>query len=134
MRKVTDDLRPDCEANGIVLTVTLPEKLDVYAKKAALESVILNLILNAIEHSFCTHLSVSAVKRKGLCRLDIVDDGRGVTTDKDIFEPFVSGDPSENNSGLGLFLAKAAVESMHGSLTYERKDNFTVFSATLPLA
>ncbi len=134
VRKVTDDLRPDCEANGIVLTVTLPEKLDVYAKKAALESVILNLILNAIEHSFCTHLSVSAVKRKGLCRLDIVDDGRGVTTDKDIFEPFVSGDPSENNSGLGLFLAKAAVESMHGSLTYERKDNFTVFSATLPLA
>ena len=131
---VTNDLRPDCEANGILLTVTLPEKLNVYAKKVALESVILNLVLNAIEHSFCTHLSVNATKRKGEARLNIIDDGQGITTEKDIFEPFVSGDASENNSGLGLFLAKTAVESMHGQLTYERKDNLTIFSATLPLA
>ena len=134
VRRVTDDLRPDCEANGIILTVTLPEKLDVYAKRAALESVILNLVLNAIEHSFCTHLSVTAIKRKGMCRLDIVDDGQGITTDKNVFDPYVSGNPSENNSGLGLFLAKTAIESMHGKLTYERINNFTVFSATLPLA
>lgn len=134
VRRVTDDLRPDCEANGIILTVTLPEKLDVYAKRAALESVILNLVLNAIEHSFCTHLSVTAIKRKGMCRLDIVDDGQGITTDKNVFDPYVSGNPSENNSGLGLFLAKTAIESMHGKLTYERINNFTIFSATLPLA
>ena len=134
VRGVTDDLRPDCEANGIILTVTLPEKLNVYAKKAALESVIMNLVLNAIEHSFCTRLSVTATKRKGICRLDIIDDGQGITTDKNVFDPFVSGNPSENNSGLGLFLAKTAVDSMHGKLTYERNNNSTVFSATLPLA
>ena len=134
VRSVTDDLRPDCEANGIILTVSMPEKLNVYAKKAALRSVISNLVLNAIEHSFCTHLSVTASKSKGMCHLTIVDDGRGVTTDKNIFDPFVSGEPSESNSGLGLFLAKAAIESMHGELTYERRDNLTVFSATLPLA
>jgi len=69
-----------------------------------------------------------------MCRIDIADDGRGIMTDKNIFEPFVSGDPSEKNSGLGLFLAKSAVESMHGALTFERKDGVTVFSATLPLA
>ena len=131
---VTDDLRPDCEANGIILTVTLPETLNVYAKKFALESVITNLVLNAIEHSYCTNISVIAIKNKGFCRLDIIDDGRGITTDQNIFAPFVSGNPSENNSGLGLFLAKNAVESMHGTLTYKRKDNLTVFSATIPLA
>ena len=118
VRGVTDDLRHDCEANGIILPVTLPEKLNVYAKKLALESVIMNLVLNAIEHSFCTHLSVTSIKRKGMCRLDIVDDGQGITTDKNIFDPFVSDNLSENNSGLGLFLAKTAVESMHGKLTY----------------
>ena len=134
IRKVTDELRPDCEANGILLTVFVPDNLFVYAKKVALESVILNLVLNAIEHSFCARLTVTAMKRKGLCRVEIVDDGRGVITDKDIFEPFVSGDESENNSGLGLFLAKTAVESMHGKLTYERKGGLTIFSATLPLA
>lgn len=134
VKDVTDDLRPDCKANGIILTVTLPGKINVYAKKAALQSVILNLVLNAIEHSFCTNLTVTATKRKGECRLDIVDDGKGVTTDKNIFEPFVSGDSFENNSGLGLFLAKTAIESMHGKLTYERKGNLTIFSATLPLA
>lgn len=134
VNKVTDELRPDCEANGIVLVVTLPERLDVYAKKVALESVVLNLVLNAIEHSSCSRLEVSAVKRKDECLLSVVDDGTGVTTNKNIFEPYVSGDRSENNSGLGLFLAKTAVESMHGTLTYERKDNLTVFSATLPLA
>ena len=134
VQSVTDDLRPDCEANGIRLTVTLPEVLNVYAKKVALQSVILNLVLNAIEHAFCSHLTVTAVKRKGICRLDIIDDGQGITTEKDVFAPFVSGNPSENNSGLGLFLAKNAIETMHGELTYERKDHMTIFSATLPLA
>ncbi len=134
VQNVTADLRPDCEANGIILTVTAPETLNVYAKKIALESVIQNLVLNAIEHSYCSNLYVTAVKRKGICRLDIVDDGKGITTDKDVFAPFVSGNPSENNSGLGLFLAKNAIETMHGELTYERKDNLTIFSATLPLA
>ncbi len=131
---VTDDLRPDCEANGIILTVSVSDTLKVYAKKVALESVIQNLVLNAIEHSYCSHLSVSATKRKGFCRLEIVDDGRGITTDKDVFAPFVSGEPSESNSGLGLFLARNAIETMHGELTYARRDNLTVFSATLPLA
>ncbi len=134
VQSVTNDLRPDCEANGIVLTVVLPEILNVYAKKIALESVILNLVMNAIEHAFCSHLTVSAVKHKGVCRLDVIDDGKGITTDKNVFAPFVSGNPSENNSGLGLFLAKNAIKTMHGELTYERKDNFTIFSATLPLA
>lgn len=131
---VTNDLRPDCEANGIILTVTIPEILNIYAKKVALESVILNLVLNAIEHSFCSHLTVTAVKRRGMCRLDVIDDGQGITTDKDVFAPFVSDHFSENNSGLGLFLARNAIETMHGELTYERRDNLTIFSATLPLA
>ena len=134
MRRVTDELRPDCEANGILLTVTLPKELLVYAKKLALESVIINLVLNAIEHSYCTHLEVNVAKRKGVCRIDIVDDGRGVVADRDIFEPYVSGEASENNSGLGLFLARSSIESMHGELTYVRTDNKTIFSATLPLA
>ncbi len=134
VQNVTSDLRPDCEANGILLTVTLPETLNVYAKRVALQSVILNLIMNAIEHSFCTHLTVTAAKRRGMCRLDVIDDGQGITTDKNVFAPFVSGSPSENNSGLGLFLAKNAIETMHGELTYERRENLTVFSATLPLA
>lgn len=132
--KVTADLRPDCEANGIVLTVTAPDELDVYAKKVALESVILNLVLNAIEHSSCTRLDVVASKRKDECLISVIDNGTGITTDKNVFEPFVSATPSENNTGLGLFLAKSAIESMHGELTYERKDNATIFSATLPLA
>ena len=132
--KVTDDLRPDCEANGIILNVTLPDKLYVYAKEKALESVLLNLILNAIEHSYCTNLEVIVTKKKGICKIDIIDDGRGITIDKNIFDPFVSENATENNSGLGLFLAKTAVESMHGTLTYERKDSLTIFSATLPLA
>ncbi len=134
VQSVTDDLRPDCEANGIVLTVTVPETLNVYAKKVALESVIFNLVMNAIEHSFCSHLSVIAAKRKGFCRLDVIDDGQGVNTDKNVFAPFVSGSSSEGNSGLGLFLAKNAIETMHGQLTYERKSDLTIFTATLPLS
>ena len=132
--KVTDDLRPDCEANGIILNVTLPDKLYVYAKEKALESVIINLILNAIEHSYCSNLDVIVSKKKGICKIEIIDDGKGITIEKNIFEPFVSENTTENNTGLGLFLAKTAIESMHGTLTYERKNNLTIFLATLPLA
>ena len=112
----------------------MPERLDVYAKKVALQSVILNLILNAIEHSFCEHLYVSVTKRKGFCRLDVADDGHGVTLNDNIFAPYVTSVPSDSNSGLGLYLAKTAIEAMHGELTFERKNELTVFSATLPLA
>lgn len=133
-RRITDELRPDCEANGIILFVSLPEKADVYAKKVALESVITNIVLNAIEHSDCSKLLVNVVKVKDMCKINIVDNGKGIKEGMNIFEPFVSGENKGNNSGLGLFLAKAAVESMHGTLSFERKDGLTIFSATLPLA
>lgn len=69
-----------------------------------------------------------------MCKINIVDNGKGIKEGMNIFEPFVSGENKGNNSGLGLFLAKAAVESMHGTLSFERKDGLTIFSATLPLA
>lgn len=134
VHSAAEKMRPDCEANGIVLAVTTPETLNVYAKKNALESVIFNLILNAIDHSCCKNLFVTVAKRKAICKLEISDDGIGIATDKDVFQPFVSADPSENNLGLGLFLARESVQSMHGEIVWKRQNDITVFTVTLPLA
>lgn len=134
VRSVAEDLRPDCEANGIKLTVVAPARLNAYGKKNGLTSVILNLILNAIEHSGCKHLTVAAAKKKGWARIEVTDDGMGIKTDRDIFEPYISGESRKENSGLGLYLARTSVRSMGGELDYEEKPGRLTFTVKIPLS
>lgn len=134
VRAVCEEMRPDCEANNIVLTVSAPSSLNVFAKKDGLTSVIVNLILNAIEHSHCTHLFVSAYKRKELCYIDVTDNGTGIATEKDVFLPYLSGDAKEENSGLGLYLARTALRSMGGEIKFSQADGKLTFTVTLPIA
>lgn len=133
-RGVCDEMRPDCDANNILLTITAPATLNVYAKKQGLCRVLVNLILNSIEHSQCSRICVSVSKRKDVCRIEVADDGRGITTDKDIFKPYLSGSDNAENSGLGLYLALSAVRSMGGDLTYAQTDGVLTFTITVPLA
>ena len=79
-----------------------------------------NLVTNAQRHAVG---AVVVTVEDG--RLAVTDDGPGVPeADRQrIFEPFVSGDPSRSRElggvGLGLSLAKAAVERWGGRLEVE---------------
>lgn len=127
------DLKPDCEANGIHLKY-IPSKLSVFAKPVALNSVIQNLIFNALEHANCTHIVMSAKKDKNTCIIAISDDGKGIEEIQNLFNPYQTSYDTKENLGLGLYICKQHIQSMGGDLTYQRINDKSMFTITLPIA
>ena len=131
--RAREDFEPDCSANAIKLKV-IPCKITVFGKYNNLYSVISNIILNAIEHSACKNLTISAQKKKNACVIAISDDGKGLSSSRDIFYPYYSESAEKNNSGLGLYLSKCFMHSMNGDLSYVQENGLLTFLITLPLA
>ena len=131
--KIGENLGPDCNAYGIIFKI-MPCNISVYAKPKNLYSVINNIIMNAIEHSECKHIWLSAQKKKHTCYISISDDGKGVDENTDLFRPYYSGSKSEKNTGLGLYLSKNFMLSMNGDLTFRQENGKLTFTLSLPLA
>ncbi len=87
-----------------------------------LEELFSNLIENAIEHSNCSEIRLSAEESDGFCRIIVEDDGKGIPDDKKekVFNKgyTIGGSAS---SGLGMYLIKRIVESYEGEI--ELKDS-----------
>lgn len=130
---VYERLSPDCDANGIHLLVSFP-KIAVFAKKNILNSVLDNLVFNAIEHAKCSNITITAIKSSGLCKITVSDDGSGVENERDIFLPYRSENGDSENLGLGLYICRQHLISMGGDLTYSRENDKTVFTVVLNVA
>ncbi len=65
-------------------------------------------------------------------RIDIIDDGPGVPAEIEngIFYPMITG--RAEGTGLGLSIAQSLINSHGGLIEYERTDDKTIFSITLP--
>jgi signal transduction histidine kinase len=147
IRTVVDDalrcIGRDLSKEGIALEIDVSRSLVASIRPIALEQVVINLVLNAVEA-----IKPSAGKLRIAARvdpatqhviIDIDDTGRGIPThmiDR-IFEPFVSarsGD-SAKGTGLGLTICKRIVEEAGGSLAVlSRLGDGTTFTMRLPAA
>jgi two-component system nitrogen regulation sensor histidine kinase GlnL len=67
------------------------------------------------------------------CRLDIIDNGPGVSSEikERIFFPMISG--RSEGSGLGLTIAQTAVNGHQGIIECDSESGRTCFSIYLPL-
>jgi len=65
-------------------------------------------ISNAVQHSGCSHISVSIEKTNDTLRLSVEDDGKGVELDSEL-----------ETQGMGLRSIKTRVKSLNGSLNIE---------------
>lgn len=120
----------DCDANGIILKNTASAPVKAFVKQKGIESVVSNLIINAIEHANCTTVTISLKAVKNKIILSIADDGKGIDESLDVFRPYVSENDGETG-GLGLYICKNIIESMNGELTYETGPSGTTFHITL---
>jgi signal transduction histidine kinase len=110
-----------------------PPVLDAVQMARALD----NLVMNALRYASSPgHVMVRAqrvVSREcTLLRLEVIDDGPGVTSEarEHIFEPFVTGRP--DGSGLGLAVVRE-IASAHGGRAYLADDrDVTRFVIELP--
>lgn len=130
------------ESEDVPVQVTLQEGLTAQADPALLVSAIDNLVRNAVEAGAVardTGLRPSPWVRVTLAReaneavLRVEDNAGGVDTDLEprLWEPFATA--RAKGVGLGLPMARAAVESHGGHLTYTRLPDGSRFTLRLPL-
>jgi PAS domain S-box-containing protein len=121
---VLDDLRivitPSLQDKGIECAWRLdPELPLVWADGTNLMQVFLNLTTNSIrtlaEKTSDRRLTISAQSDGQRVTVEVLDNGGGVAEPSKLFHPFQTG---AQNTGLGLYLARAFARSFGGDLRY----------------
>ena len=130
-------LAPRFEASGVGADVRRPaEPVFVRVSAAAVKRAVLNVLLNATQHAGTGgRVAVEVVRDGQRARLDVRDTGPGIPkADRErIFEMFYTTRPQ--GTGLGLFLARTAVEQNGGTLAaIEPAGSGACFRLEFPLA
>lgn len=84
---------------------------------------ILNVLLNALEACDTGgHVRISSVVKKGVCRIDIEDDGPGLpeSVAEQVFDPYYTTKPG--GTGLGLSITRSIIEEHGGTIELASSD------------
>ena len=118
-RECVEMLMPRFEACGVAHEVrAAAQAVFILAAGAAVKRALLNVLLNATQHAGSGGRVVVEISLEGSrARLDVCDTGPGIPkADRErVFEMFYTTRPQ--GTGLGLFLARAAIEKNGGTLT-----------------
>lgn len=133
-------LRPMAEAKNLELTETIDEDLEVHADKDMLDTVIRNLVSNAIKFTSKGEVNISAHRRKKDTLFCISDTGKGISKEV-ILQLFNKsshytsyGTSGEKGTGLGLELCRDFVEKHHGKIWVESREGCgSKFYFTIPV-
>lgn len=125
---------------SITIKHLLPHNVIVFADKAMINTVLRNLIANAIKFTKPGgEINISAVKQHNEVIVSVSDTGVGMSQDKlgKIFQLDQScstlGTNKEKGTGLGLILCKEFVEKHGGKIWVESKEDIgSTFYFTLP--
>lgn len=106
----------------------------VCAHPLALEHVLVNLLVNAMESALSgVHIHIVGSRARGAkhVHLRVEDDGAGVPAHlrPRLFEPFFT--TKERGTGLGLSSSREAIRDLGGDLTFEPLEHGSAFVVTL---
>jgi signal transduction histidine kinase len=130
-------LEPRWEQARVKVALEIPEKgVVVQGYESAVRRALMNVITNAEQFSpEGGTVTVRIADLGAQARIEVLDEGLGVpeSQQKRIFDMFVTTRPG--GTGLGLFLAKTAVERCGGSISvHNRSEGGACFRIDLPLA
>jgi two-component system, OmpR family, sensor histidine kinase CssS len=116
------------------LILTLPDNpITILADDTLLSQTVMNITFNCLRYAkTAAHIALLEDEKNAVIR--ITDDGNGISPADlpHIFDRFYKG--NNGNFGLGLAIAKSAVEFMSGIIQADNDQNGAVFEITLPLA
>ncbi|MBB3180874.1 ATP-binding protein [Variovorax sp. Sphag1AA] len=133
----------DAEAKARAVDIEVdvqPKELSVMADAAAMESLLVNLMRNAIDamqDAPLRKLIVAARVQDGRVILTVSDTGPGIRADilPRLFEPFVTSKSAGVGLGLGLVISSQLVLAAGGSLrATNREAGGACFTVDLPIA
>lgn len=133
--EIVDRSIHDLGARSDVQTA-LESRLSIVADRHQLESVVTELLTNALTHG-AAPVGVSTADVDGNVEIRVIDHGKGlleVETDALIQEQHfeLRENTLRGTYGFGLIASRRAMEAMGGSLRYERTDGQTHLVASLP--
>jgi signal transduction histidine kinase len=116
----------------------MDERLEVVADPVRLRQILRNLLRNAALYGG-SKTTVRAAVEGSLVEIRVEDNGRGVTEEDaaQLFSRYARGSNAARSGvglGIGLHLSHNLAELMGGDLRYERRNGWTSFIVTLPLA
>lgn len=136
--ELASDTALDREQRGLHLRLEVDPGASCDADPRLLRSAVGNLLRNAIKFSReAGTVTVRARRFGGRVLLEVEDECGGIAPEKihRIFDPFVQAGADRSGFGLGLAIAKQAVEAHEGSLRVTNlPGKGCVFSLDLPLA
>lgn len=123
--------------SGIELEIQIDSNAKIICYPSFLSQVLLNLLNNAIDAldgSDTKRIEVRSYLETNWIYITVSDTGVGVSPEieKRIFDPFFTTKTLGKGTGLGLSISKGLVEVHEGQLTYERRDQKTIFLVRLP--
>ena len=127
---------PVCRAGSPIGVQLAPCSVRVDALR--FRQILRNLVSNAVKHGGPS-IGVFGRVVGDEYHVGVVDDGRGVPSaiEERLFERFVHDGREAllaGSVGLGLNIARSLAEALGGSLTYERRENVTMFTLAVPLS
>ena len=137
---VVDDANFEGSAKGVSVLFAAPQECIISAHVDTLLRAVENLIRNAIRYSPTqSAIDVNLTTTQGKAIITVADHGPGMPEDEieRMFDPFVRGknQATGNGFGLGLAIAKRAVERHGGTLSAaNRPEGGLMMTITLPLA
>ncbi len=144
LAEVAETLEPQASQKTLRMVTECPPELAVFADPKLFSRTYENLLHNAITYSYEHSVITTKVEMLSptTVRVTVIDYGAIVHDDEKerLFSRFYRGRDAQSlapstHSGLGLFIAKNAVESNGGVLALDySNDNGTAFSFTVPRA
>ncbi len=117
-RDVLADFSPTALDAGIELSLEQAEHdtVVVHGVEAAIRSALANLVGNALIHAHGAGRIVADLDRGSV---SISDDGAGISasSERQIIEPFQTGNPARKGAGLGLAIVQEIMAAHGGALT-----------------
>jgi signal transduction histidine kinase len=138
--RVIGTLHYQIEEKQAHITLNIPKDLHVPVIAPYLESILYNLITNALKYSKenqIPNISISAIKKDKFAVLEVKDEGIGIDValhKEKLFRLYSRFHFHIEGKGLGLFMIKTQTESMDGKVEVESvPDEGTTFRIHLPL-
>ncbi len=125
------------ESTNAVIKNNVDSKIEILANPAYIESILLNLLTNAIKYKQPDKppiIELTCIEEAGKVMLKIKDNGIGINMEKygdDLFGMYKTFHGNSDAEGIGLFITKYQIETIGGQIEVDSKENVgTTFTIT----